>query len=106
MTWVFHFSPFGPLIARIFSVRSSARRTRAWEPPEAGYLAFGERRAFHLAVDDGPKGAAALADGQRRLLDAIDQIERGSFPPRPFSRRICSYCAYATVCRKDYVDGE
>ena len=61
---------------------------------------------FHLAVDDGPKGAEALADGQRRLLDAIDRIERGSFPPRPFSRRICGYCAYATVCRKDYVDGE
>jgi len=89
-------------------VRQQLQRTRGedWEPAEAGYLAFGERRAFHLAVDDGPKGAEAMADGQRRLLDAIDQIERGSFPPRPFSRRICSYCAYATVCRKDYVDGE
>ncbi len=89
-------------------VRQQLRRTRGedWEPAEAGYLAFGERKAFHVAVDDGPHGATALADGQRRLLDAIDQIERGSFPPRPVSKRLCGYCPYATVCRKDYVDGE
>jgi len=89
-------------------VRQQLQRTRGedWEPAEAGYLAFGERKAFHLAVDDGPKGAEALADGQRRLLGAIDEIERGSFPPRPFSKRICGYCPYATVCRKDYVDGD
>ncbi len=89
-------------------VRQQLQRTRGedWEPAEAGYLAFGERKAFHLAIDDGPKGAEALADGQRRLLGAIDEIERGSFPPRPFSKRICGYCPYATVCRKDYVDGD
>jgi hypothetical protein len=89
-------------------VQQQLQRTRGedWLPAEAGYVAFGERKAFHLVVDDGPKGAEAVAEAQRRLLEAIDQIERGSFPPRPFSRRICGYCPYATVCRKDYVDGE
>ena len=89
-------------------VRQQLQRTRGedWEPAEAGYLAFGERKPFRVVVEDGPKGAEALAEGQQRLLDAVDQIERGSFPPRPFSRRICGYCPYATVCRKDYVDGE
>ncbi len=89
-------------------VRQQLQRTRGedWEPAEAGYLAFGERKPFHVVVEDGPKGAEALEDGQRRLLDAIDRIERGSFPPRPIATRICGYCPYATVCRKDYVDGE
>jgi RecB family exonuclease len=89
-------------------VRQQLQRTRGedWEPAEAGYLAFGERKPFRVVVEDGPKGAEALADGQQRLLDAVGRIERGSFPPRPFATRICGYCPYATVCRKDYVDGE
>jgi len=89
-------------------VRQQLQRTRGedWTLAEAGYLTFGERKPFRVVVDDGPKGAAALANGQQRLLDAIDRIERGSFPPRPFAARICGYCPYATVCRKDYVDGE
>ena len=83
-------------------------RTRGgnWTLAEAGYLAFGEARPYRLVVDGGSKGAQALADGQQRLLGAIDGIERGSFPPRPFSTHICGYCPYSTVCRKDYVDGE
>jgi ATP-dependent helicase/nuclease subunit B len=76
------------------------------EVAEAAYLAFGERRPLRIVVEDGPKAAGVLADGQQRLLDAIDRIERGEFPPRPASRRLCGYCDYAAVCRKDYVDGE
>ena len=41
-----------------------------------------------------------------RLLDIVDGIERGEFPPRPYEPRICSYCAYPSVCRKDYVGDE
>ncbi len=28
---------------------------------------------------------------------------RGEFPPRPHDPMMCRYCAYASVCRKDYV---
>jgi RecB family exonuclease len=88
--------------------RQQLRRTRGqdWELAEAAYIAFGERKPVRVVVDDGPKAAEVLADGQQRLLDAIDQIERGEFPPRPASRRLCGYCEYSAVCRKDYVDGE
>ncbi len=89
-------------------VQQQLRRTRGgnWPVAEAGYVAFGERKPIHLVIDDGSNAAEVLAEGQRRLLDAIERIERGSFPPRPASPRLCGYCPYATVCRKDYVDGE
>lgn len=89
-------------------IRQQLQRTRGedWRVAEAGYLAFGEQKPVRLVVDGGPKAAEVLAEGERRLLDAIDRIERGAFPPRPVSTRICGYCPYATVCRKDYVDGD
>jgi hypothetical protein len=37
------------------------------------------------------------------VLDIVDGIGRGEFPPRPHDPMICRYCAYAPVCRKDYV---
>ena len=37
------------------------------------------------------------------LLAALDGIGAGSFPPRPHDEMICRYCAYPSVCRKDYV---
>ena len=88
--------------------RQQLRRTRGedWEVAEAGYIAFGQRKPVRVIVDDGPRASDVLADGQLRLLDAIGRIERGEFPPRPASRRLCGYCEYAAVCRKDYVDGE
>jgi RecB family exonuclease len=83
-------------------------RTRggAWRVRDASYIAFAEPKLVRTVIADGPDAAGKLAEGQERLLDAIDRIDRGEFPPRPATTRLCSYCAYATVCRKDYVDGE
>jgi CRISPR/Cas system-associated exonuclease Cas4 (RecB family) len=49
---------------------------------------------------------AVLADGETRLLDVVDRIERGEFPPSPLSRHQCERCPYSSVCRKDYVGDE
>jgi CRISPR/Cas system-associated exonuclease Cas4 (RecB family) len=49
---------------------------------------------------------AALAAGQQRLLKAVEGIERGEFPARPDEAYLCNFCAYASVCRKDYVGDE
>jgi RecB family exonuclease len=78
------------------------RRGRSWRVSEAGYVAFGDPDVFRPLA---PRGeiAGALAAGQQRLLDAVEGIERGEFPPRPDDPHICTYCAYAGVCRKDYV---
>jgi len=75
-----------------------------WRFGEAAYVAFGEKRqgvALSMAKpkDFGDK----LEEAQDRLLDAVDGIERGVFPPRPAQTRLCTLCAYASICRKDYV---
>ena len=47
-----------------------------------------------------------LQDAQARLLGAIDEIERGEFPPTPIEPFRCTFCGYSGVCRKDYVGDE
>lgn len=78
---------------------------REWSVGRAGYLAFREKNAF---VDAGGRGTldAALADGQQRLLQAIDRIEAGEFPPSPDEAWTCNRCGFPHVCRKDYVGDE
>jgi RecB family exonuclease len=92
----------------VVCLEQQLRRVRGgrWQVAEASYLAFGERKPLRIVVAEGEAGERALGDGQARLLEAIDRIERGEFPPRPAAPRLCGQCPYANVCRKDYVDGE
>ena len=48
-------------------------------------------------------GRKVLADAQQRLVDTVDAIEAGQFPPTPDDVFRCETCTYAAVCRKDYV---
>jgi RecB family exonuclease len=81
-----------------------AREGRARAGAEAFYVAFGDRRnPVQPVVGDGATSAAVVEQAQRRAIEAIDGIERGEFPPRPASPRLCATCAHAGVCRKDYV---
>jgi RecB family exonuclease len=75
----------------------------AWDVDEAAYVAFSGKKTL-LQVIKGGKDNTVLADARSRLLDVVDSVERGEFPPRPHDPRICSWCAYASVCRKDYVE--
>ena len=81
------------------------RHDRSWTLARAGYVAFREKNAF---VDLGTmsKLDEAVRAGQERLLNAVDGIERGEFPPNPEEPFLCTRCAYASVCRKDYVGDE
>jgi hypothetical protein len=81
-------------------------RGRSWKVAAAGYVAFKEKEAF---VSLGGRTSAldsAIAEGQQRLLTAVDGIERGEFPVRPEEPFRCQWCGYAGVCRKDYVGDE
>jgi RecB family exonuclease len=80
----------------------AARHGRRWALGEAAYLAFkGPRRVVPLCTV-GDRGRV-MAEAQQRLVDTLDAIERGEFPPTPDDVWRCETCSYAPVCRKDYV---
>jgi RecB family exonuclease len=78
-------------------------RNEEWQPGQAGYIAFGQERQFVPMLARGKNQDTLLTEAQSRLLDAIDRIERGQFPPTPADTMMCARCAHAAVCRKDYV---
>jgi RecB family exonuclease len=83
--------------------RLAPHRGRAWTLGEAVYLAFkGPRRVVPLFTSSGDR-ARVLAEAQQRLVDTVDAIGRGEFPPRPDDVYRCETCRFAAVCRKDYV---
>jgi CRISPR/Cas system-associated exonuclease Cas4 (RecB family) len=80
----------------------SARSGKNWTIGEAAYLAFkGPKRVVPL-FSSGDRDRV-LREAQERLVEVVDAIERGEFPPRPDDVYRCETCAYAAVCRKDYV---
>jgi RecB family exonuclease len=82
------------------------RHNREWTVSRAGYVAFREKQAFSSLGRNDDEVAAALADGQARFIAAVEGIERGEFPVQPDEPYLCNWCAYPTVCRKDYVGDE
>ena len=98
-----------PIYALCAQERLAAERGATWDVEEAAYVAFTGKKSLvpiiarKNSTDD---RAAVLADARTRLLDIVSGIERGEFPPRPYEARMCSYCAYPSVCRKDYVGDE
>ncbi|CAN5804837.1 hypothetical protein BH24ACI5_BH24ACI5_06840 [soil metagenome] len=81
-------------------------RGRSWTVASAGYVAFKEKEAFMPLGGRNGSLETALAEGQARLIGAVEGIERGEFPVQPDEPYRCQWCGYATVCRKDYVGDE
>src|SRR5262249_16700596 len=82
--------------------RLASDRGRSWTLGEAAYLAFKGPRPLVPLVAAGAR-AKAVADAQQRLVDTVDAIGRGDFPPTPDDVYRCETCTFAGVCRKDYV---
>jgi RecB family exonuclease len=95
-----------PAYAAAAKARLEGYLGRSWRPSEAAYVAFGRPPYYKPLSADPDKLDGVLVEGERRLADAVDRIERGQFPPRPVHHHRCSYCPFAAVCRKDYVNGE
>jgi len=83
-----------------------AVRGESWRFAAAGYVAFGERRAFTPLAKAGRSFADEVAAGARRFVGAVDEIARGAFPVRPAQPFRCAFCPYPSVCRKDDVGDE
>jgi RecB family exonuclease len=91
-----------PVYARCAERQLHAERGPGWRATEALYFAFGDPR-LQVAVPGGDV-AAAMDDGEARVVELVEAIEAGHYPPRPIDRARCASCAFPTVCRKDYVD--
>ncbi len=96
-----------PIYALCAQERLAERDGRAWTIDEASYVAFaGKRPLVRVVKPEAADAAAVLAAARTRVVEIVDAIARGEFPARPYELRICSYCAYSSVCRKDYVGDE
>jgi RecB family exonuclease/inactivated superfamily I helicase len=83
--------------------RLKNHRGRSWTLGEAAYISFrGPRKVTPLFTARSDR-ATVLGSAQERLIDAVDAIERGAFPPTPEDVFLCGFCSYGAVCRKDYV---
>jgi RecB family exonuclease len=75
------------------------RNGRSWTLARAGYIAFKEKNPF-VELQNPVK---SVAEGEARLIGVVDALERGEFPVRPDEPFLCNWCAYPSLCRKDYV---
>lgn len=92
-----------PVYALCAQERLAERGAGTWRVDEAAYVAFSGKRSFVPVINRRNDQDAVLADARARVFDVVDGIEHGEFPARPYETRICSFCAYPSVCRKDYV---
>jgi RecB family exonuclease len=91
-----------PIYSLCAEQRLAGRDGWRWTLSEAAYLAFkGPKRVVPLSSPGDRE--RVLRESQQRLVDAIDAVERGDFPPRPYDVYRCETCAFTAVCRKDYV---
>ena len=91
-----------PVYALCAQERLALRDGREWSIDEAVYVSFAGKKAIvGIADDNDPR---LLSTARERVFGLVDQINAGVFPPRPNDPIMCGYCAYSSVCRKDYVE--
>ncbi|HTM02032.1 MAG TPA: PD-(D/E)XK nuclease family protein [Vicinamibacterales bacterium] len=96
-----------PVYALVAQEQLSARDGQPWQVDAASYVALtGKRNLVSVVKAGSPDAEAPLQDARARLFELLDGIDAGLFPPRPHDEMICRYCAYPSVCRKDYVGDE
>jgi len=95
-----------PLYAAHATTVLAGRHGRDWRLRDAAYLAFAGSDHVVSLGRQGRGVDQSVAAGQQRFLAAVEGIEAGRFPPRPADVTYCTTCAFAAVCRKDYVHGD
>jgi RecB family exonuclease len=81
-----------------------AARGGDWTIGEALYVSFeGDKPIVPLRAK-GRTTDELIADAQERLIETLDDIAAGLFPPRPSKRALCGPCPYRAVCRLEIVE--
>jgi len=92
-----------PIYGLCAEQRLKGHSGRDWTLGEAAYIAFRGAKKVTPLFTARSNRAEVLSDAQEKLIDAVESIERGEFPPTPEDVFLCGFCSFAAVCRKDYV---
>jgi RecB family exonuclease len=95
-----------PIYALCAQERLSARDGTRWSVDEASYVSLRGPRTLVPVVRAGSSDDERLSEARERVLHVLTDVRSGAFPPRPLDEMSCRWCAYASVCRKDYVGDE
>jgi len=96
-----------PVYAHLARECLQRARGARYELADALYLSFeGSRAIVPLKPARGQSLDDLVLDAQDRLVRTLDDIGRGSFPPRPARKSMCGPCGYRAVCRLEIVAAE
>lgn len=88
-----------PIYSAGVRARLSAERGRDIAASEAMYLSFEGPEAVWPLEERGKSFDELVTAAEHRLVQALDDIAAGHYPPRPETRNLCSMCAFVAVCR-------
>jgi len=88
-----------PIYSAGVRARLSAERGVAITASEAMYLSFEGPDAVIALEERGKSFAELVTTAEHRLVQALDDIAGGHYPPRPETRNLCGMCAFVAVCR-------
>ena len=93
-----------PVYALCAQEQLTRRDGQPWHVDEVSYVAFaGKQPLVRVVRPDAGEAAETLASARSRVFEIVAAIEHGDFPVSPYELRMCRYCVYPSVCRKDYV---
>ena len=88
-----------PIYSAGVRTRLSAERGRDITASEAMYLSFEGPEAVMPLADRSKSFDELVTAAEHRLVQALDDIAAGHYPPRPETRNLCGMCAFVAVCR-------
>jgi ATP-dependent helicase/DNAse subunit B len=88
-----------PIYSAGVRTRLAAERGVDLRPSEAMYLSFEGPQAVMPLEERGKSFDELVMAAEHRLVQALDDIAAGHYPPRPETRNLCGMCAFVAVCR-------
>lgn len=88
-----------PIYSAGVRARLSVDRGADLKPSEAMYLSFEGPDAVVSLAERGKSFDELVTAAEHRLVQALDDIAAGHYPPRPETRNLCGMCAFVAVCR-------
>jgi RecB family exonuclease len=96
-----------PIYASLARGLLQMTRGGEWTLSEAMYLSFeGDRPVVPLRPLKGQTLDSIIDAAERRMIDALDRIASGQFPPQPAKKSLCGPCGYRGVCRLEIVPAD